>query len=125
MNRFKFSFEFLPSSSSTASKGKGRQVIQRGVGYSFGGSMASTAFSGSLVDMRSESRISKRPVGLNTVQMLKAGSAMGMSPGTAMKVAHTKNDEPCLVHTKNPGWEVFRPRSNEEPCLGRFSYERR
>lgn len=29
----------------------------------------------------------RRPVGLNTVQMLKAASALGMSPGTAMKVA--------------------------------------
>eukprot|EP00392_Amoebophrya_sp_AT5.2_P018702 g19308.t1 len=32
-------------------------------------------------------KVLKRPVGLNTVQMLKSASSLGLSPGTAMKVA--------------------------------------
>ncbi|CAD7922143.1 unnamed protein product [Amoebophrya sp. A25] len=42
---------------------------------------------GRIINYRSEQKVLKRPVGLNTVAMLKAASSLGYSPGTAMKVA--------------------------------------
>ncbi|CAD7932982.1 unnamed protein product [Amoebophrya sp. A120] len=51
---------------------------------SYGGSSSTTA---TILRTREEEKQMKKPVGLNTVQMLKAASALGLSPGTAMKVA--------------------------------------